>query len=459
MRRREFLAGFAAARTRQAEPHRPNIIFILADDLGWGDLGCYGHRELKTPNLDRLAREGTLFTQFYTAASVCSPSRAGFLTGRFPARDRIHHAIGTKANNQARGNADFLDPGLPCLPRTLKEAGYATGHFGKWHLGSGQGAPPPSAYGFDESRSVNGNDTGWPDANEIAFRSRSDSLIVDEVLRFAEKNKETPFYAQYWSIVPHAVLFPSTEQLSAYAHLSPAGKDSRIVGAKQYFYASVTAMDAQIGRLIRGLDRLGLTGRTLILFSSDNGPEEIQINMASHSAVGSPGPFRGRKRSIYEGGIRVPFIARCPGLIPAGRVENSTPICAVDFHPSLARLAGADAPQGDGEDMIDVLKGASRTRRTRMFWEWRHNIPGHVNDRSPMLAIREGPWKLLANPDGSRKELYRIDQDPSERENLTARHPDRVSRLFALLAAWREELPPSPVHPNAGKNDYPWPKP
>lgn len=457
MKRREFLAGFAAARTRQARAPRPNIIFILADDLGWGDLGCYGHRELKTPNLDRLAREGTLFTQFYTAASVCSPSRAGFLTGCFPARYGVHHAIGTKANNEARGLADFLDPRAPSLPRTLKKAGYATGHFGKWHLGSGEGAPPPSAYGFDESRSVNGNDAGWPGANEITFRSRSDSLFVDEVLRFAERNRGTQFFAQYWSLVPHAVLYPSKEQLAAYAHLSPGGKASGIVGAKQYYYASVTAMDAQVGRLLQGLDSLGLTRDTLILFSSDNGPEEIQINMASHSSVGSPGPFRGRKRSIYEGGIRVPFIVRCPDLIPAGRVENATPVCGVDLHASLARLAGLETTAGDGEDMSDVLRGASRERRTRLYWEWRHDIPGHVANRSPMLAIREGPWKLLANPDGSRRELYRIDEDPCERDNLAARYPDRVRELFGLLAKWHKELPPSPVHPAAGRNDYPWP--
>ena len=455
MTRRSFLAApmLAAAQAR-----RPNIIFILADDLGWGDLGCYGHRQIKTPNLDRLAAQGTLFTQFYTSNPVCSPSRTGYMSGQYPARHRIHGHLATNDLNAQRGMPNWLDPAAPFLPRLLRESGYATAHFGKWHLGSGPNAPEPSAYGFGAYRTINGNGPTWkePDAS---FRARSTAAIVEEGIAFIEENASKPFYLNLWTLVPHATLNPTEEQMAPYKALGPQNVPHK--GAMQIFYASVTDVDAQVGRLLRRLDELNLANDTIILFSSDTGPEDPHITNASHSGIGSPGPFRGRKRSLYEGGVRVPFIVRWPGHVPAGKVNSTTPITAVDFLPTLSKFAGVPPPtgyRGDGEDVGGVLLGARRQRSRPIFWEWRFNIAGHTLNQSPMLAVRDGNWKLLVNPDGSRTELYDIPRDSSELANVAAAQPDVVKRLSAAAIAWQKTLPAGPVQPSAGRNDYPWPK-
>ncbi len=234
----------------------------------------------------------------------------------------------------------------------------------------------------------------------------------------------------------------------------------RHASAAQIFYSTVTDLDAQIGRLIDGLDRLGLTQKTLILFSSDNGPEDIHIRNAGHSGIGSAGPFRGRKRSLYEGGIRTPGIVCWPGHVPAGRVESEAVVAGVDWLPTVCRLAGATVPSDhklDGEDTTDVLLGKSRPRSKPLTWEWRFRIAGEPFHRSPLLSIRDGHWKLLLNPDRSRIELYDIPRDPTELSNLADEHPQVVERLAAQVLAWQQELPAGPIQPQAGKADYPWP--
>ncbi|HTM50837.1 MAG TPA: sulfatase-like hydrolase/transferase [Bryobacteraceae bacterium] len=459
MIRRQFLSTAAGAVSAfgQASRRPLNVIFILADDLGWGDLGCYGHRDIKTPNLDRMASQGSLFTQFYVANPVCSPSRTAFTTGHFPARHKIHGHFAAEEQNQARGMPNWLDPSVVTIPRILKQAGYATAHFGKWHLGGGKGAPDPSAYGFDDHRTVNSNGPGW-DERDPHFRARSSRLIVDEGIRFIEKNRTRPFYLNLWSLVPHATLNPTEEQMRPYARFGPTGVPHK--GAMQIFYASVTDLDTQVGRLLAKLDELGLANDTLILFSSDNGPEDIHITNASHSAVGTPGPFRGRKRSLYEGGVRLPFLARAPGRIPAGRVDNESVLTSVDFLPTINALTDTHSPADwrlDGEDVSDILLGKARPRTKPIFWEWRFRIAGDTMHRSPMLSIREGQWKLLMNPDRSRVELYDIPRDPTELNNLADRKPEIVNRLAPKLLAWQKELPPGPLEPSAGKNDYAWP--
>ncbi len=450
------LPGFALG----AQAARPNVIFIFADDLGWGDLGCYGNQQIKTPNLDRLAREGTLFTQFYVNSAVCSPSRTAVMTGHFPARHRVHGHFASHAANARRDMPDWLDPKVATVTRLLQQAGYATAHFGKWHLGSGQGAPTPSAYGIDVSRTVNSNGPGWPDANSIDFRARSSRLIVDETIRFIEQHKDRPFYVNVWSLVPHATLNPTKEQMAPYRRYGP--QRVPYVGASPVYYASVTDLDTQVGRLLKRLDELGLARNTLVLFSSDNGPEDIHIRNANHSGVGSPGPFRGRKRSLYEGGVRLPFLVRWPGHVPAGRVDEADVMTAVDLLPTIVRLAGVKLPPGlklDGEDRSSVLLGASQARTKPIFWEWRFNIAGHVLNKSPMLSIRDGNWKLLMNPDRSRVELYNIPADPREMNNLADRRPEVVARLSQKLLAWQKTLPKGMKEPTAGRDDYPWPKP
>jgi arylsulfatase A-like enzyme len=230
--------------------------------------------------------------------------------------------------------------------------------------------------------------------------------------------------------------------------------------AETIYYASVADLDRQIGRLLRGIEALGLADNTLIVFSSDNGPEDIHISNAGHSGVGSAGPFRGRKRSLYEGGVRTPFIVRWPGHVPAGRIDGTSVVAGVDLLPTVCRLVGVPTPADvslDGEDMSDVLLGQARRRRTPLMWEWRFRVFGEPFHRSPILAIRDGDWKLLMNPDRSRVELYDVPRDPAQLNNIASHRPDVVARLGEKVLAWQKSLPAGPIEATAGKADYPWP--
>jgi arylsulfatase A-like enzyme len=456
-----LLVSLAAASLSFAgEPKRPNFIFILADDLGWSDLGCYGHPQLKTPNLDRLAKQGTLFTQFYVNGSVCSPSRCAFMTGQYPARHKIHGHYADHKVNASRGMNNWLDPNLPNVAALLQKSGYATAHFGKWHLGNGEGAPAPTAYGFDEARTVNANGPTW-DEPDITFRAKSSAAIVDETIRFITGHKNKPFYVNAWMLIPHAPLNPPEEQMKPYDSLNPVNRNFPFKSAAQIFYGSVTDMDKQIGRLLQALDDLGLAENTMILFSSDNGPEDIHVSNAGHSGVGSAGPFRGRKRSLYEGGIRVPGIIRWPGKIAADKIDDTSVVAGVDWLPTVCKFANLNIPAGlklDGEDVGDIFLGSPRARKTNLMWEWRFRIAGEPFHHSPMLAIREGDWKLLLNPDRSRVELYDVKKDLTQLNNLADRYTDVVERLSAKVLSWQKELPPGPTDRGAGLVNYPWPR-
>jgi len=431
---------------------RPNFVFVFADDWGWGDLGCYGHQKLRTPNLDRLARQGTLFTQFYVSSGVCSPSRTAIMTGHFPARHGIHGHIDNvrEEHNKQRGMPNELDPNVTTVTDLLKQAGYVTGHFGKWHLGHYE-KESMADYGVDEYKGVAGFDKKqllWGPK----LRAQSTPLIIDETIKFIEKHKDEPFYVQAWLLDTHATLMPNEEQLDAYP------KDK---GAVKVYYSAATDADKQIGRLMAKLDELGLSKNTVFVFSSDNGPEDIVIRNASHSGVGSTGPFRGRKRSLYEGGVRVPFIVRWPAQTPSGKVDNTSVIGGVDWLPTICSLAGIELPDGlnlDGESQSAAFRGNPTARTKPLMWEWRFRVYGHTLNRSPMLSIRDGKWKLLMNPDRSRVELYDIPADPSELNNLAAEHPEIVDRLSKTVLAWQKTLPPGPCDTVVGKNDYPWPK-
>ena len=454
-----ILPSWACDAHAAAKGTRPNFIFVFADDLGWGDLGCYGNRQIKTPNLDELAKEGILFTQFYVSGSVCSPSRAAIMTGHFPARHGIHGHFSTARSNQARGMPNWLDPAVPTVTKLLTAAGYATGHFGKWHLGSGQGAPTPGEYGIDEYCTADSNGPQLTGRDDPYFRAKSTAQIVDRTIDFIEKNRYKPFYVNVWTLLPHATLHPTNEQMKPYERYAPRGVPYK--GVKQIYYASVSDLDHQIGRLIKKIDELGLADNTLIAFSSDNGPEDFDIRNAVHSGIGSTGPFRGRKRSLYEGGIRMPFIVRWANHVPAGSVDNTSIVAGVDWLPTICRLAGVTLPDGlslDGEDMSSTLLGKPKQRAKSLMWQWRFRIFGDTTNKSPMLAIRDGKWKLLMNPDRSRIELYDIRADPTELDNVADQHSEIVKRLSVQLLEWQGTLPPGPVEKEAGSNAYPWPK-
>lgn len=370
---------------------------------------------------------------------------------------------------------DWLDPKTPTIASILKSAGYATAHFGKWHLGGGPGAPEPSAYGFDVSKTVNSNGPQLGDeGKEPYFRAKSTRLIVDETIKFIREHKEGPFYANVWTLLPHAKLDPTPEQLAEYDQLvaradapgfGPWMKDY-LANAKdlssqmKVFCASLTDLDTQLGRLFAALDEMKLADDTLIFFSSDNGAEDYRISNASNGGVGNTGPLRARKRSMYEGGIRTFGLVRWPGHIPAGRHDETSVTGGVDFLPTICKLAGVDIPEGlspDGEDVSDMWFGKPRARSRPLHWEWLFTVAGGAEGRymPASLAVRDGDWKLFVNHDGSNPELFNIPEDIGEERNVAAAHPETVKSLTARAVDWTKSLPPSPARDRIRETDRP----
>lgn len=438
---------------------KPNVVFILADDLGWGDLSCYGS-PVATPNIDRLASQGMLFTNFYVAGSVSSPSRTGLITGCYPARNLIFDYLATPELNKQRGIPDNLNPDVTTIADVFKAGGYVTGHFGKWHLGL---TVKPDEYGFVDYRTDRASNIEGKGAMDIwspAKRPTCTRDVLCETLDLLRRNQNRPVYVNAWLSDVHGTLNPSAEQLARLNNL----KDPKVSfnGVRQIFYAAVVEMDRQVGLFLDSLRQMGLDQNTIIIFSSDNGPEDYNVRDAAHSGVGSPGPFRGRKRSIYDGGIRTPFIVRWPNHIPEGVVNDDAILCGIDFIPTLCSLTRTKLPENlnlDGEDMSAALLGNANVLRTKpLFWEWRINVFGHVSNICPRLAMRSGDWKYLMNPDGSRKELYNIKKDPMEIDNLASENANLVESFSVELLNWYKTLPVGDyVHPRAGNNQYPWP--
>jgi N-acetylgalactosamine-6-sulfatase len=356
--------------------------------------------------------------------------------------------------------ADWLDPDVTTVCDLLREAGYATAHFGKWHLGSGPGAPDPGAYGIDVHRTVNSSGPGWDELRtDPYFRAKSTGLFVDEAMRFIRAHRDRPFYINLWTLVPHAILKPTPEELAVYQQLQVDAADFPS-WMRQYvrdsedptemmriYCASMTGLDQAIGRLLDFLDAEGLADDTVIFFSSDNGPEDYHVRNASNAAMGYPGPLRARKRSLYEGGIRTPLIVRWPGRVKAGRMDTTAVLGAVDFLPTVCKLAGVEmsGTDPDGEDVSDILIGEPRPRNKSLCWEWRGGVAGDSDYRPPRLAVRDGPWKLFCDFDGGNVQLYDIPADPEERTNVAEANAAVVNRLKAALLAWNKTLPPGPV--------------
>lgn len=422
---------------------RPNIVFILTDDMGYGDVGCYGGKFVPTPNIDRLATEGTRFTHFYVASPVCSPSRTGFLTGMYPARWKITNYLQTRAGNRASEQADFLDPKAPSIARTLKAAGYVTGHFGKWHMGGGRdvlNAPKFSAYGFDEHASTyespepdpNLTSTNWIwSAHDKVKRWERTAYFVDRSLDFLKRHKGQPCYVDLWPDDVHTPWVPRGSDLYQKRHPE----------IMRTFKPVLAEYDKQMGRFLDGLKELGLEQNTIVIFSSDNGPLPT-MNRAR------AGGLRGAKDSLYEGGTREPLIVRWPGHFPAGAVNTKTVISAVDFFPMFCKLSGTAMPSGnfDGEDLSANFFGNQVQRKGSLFWEYGRNqsfgypreYPGEI---SPNVAVRDGKWKLLINADGSKMELYNIVADELETNNVASENPEVAKRLSAAALSWRKSLP------------------
>ena len=440
-----FLSGgghaFAAA--------QPNILFILADDWGWGDLSCHGHPYIKTPNIDRLAKEGTDFHRFTVASGVCSPSRTALMTGHFPARYNIDGHFAWVPSNAKRNMPDWLDTSAPSLPRMLKQAGYATAHYGKWHLANDMipDSPLPSAYGYDDYGAFNC-------AGEQMPVHEDSEHAISFIRRSVAANK--PFYINLWIHEPHTPFHTVPKYEWRFRHMK--SEPDRI-------YASVLShADDRIGEVLDALDAMNIADNTLVIFTSDNGPARaagpMELTLQYDTATGAgwgiaaskgiTGGRKGYKSSLYEGGIGVPFIARWPGKISADKVDDQSLFSAVDLLPTFCSIAEAAMPehyQPDGIDVTQILQGSTLTRRQKpLYWKFPSAWPANKSrpDHWISWAIVHENWKLVANRNLDFIELYQISMDPYEENNVLENQKVIANNLVSKLKQWRSTLPKEP---------------
>lgn len=434
----------------KASGDRPNILFIFADDWGWGDLSCHGHPYVKTPNIDRLAKEGTDFHRFSVASGVCSPSRTAVMTGHFPARYNIDGHFAWVPSNAKRNMPDWLNPKAPLLPRFLQNAGYATAHYGKWHLANDMipDSPLPGIYGYDEYG---------------AFNCAGEQMPVHEdsehAVDFIEKSvaADKPFFVNLWVHEPHTPFHTVPKYEWRFRHME--NEADRI-------YASVLShADDRVGEVLDALDRLGVSENTLVIFSSDNGPARAagpaDMKLMYDTATGAGWGIaaskgitdgrRGYKAALFEGGIGVPFIARWPGKIAAGKIDERSLISAVDLLPTFCEIAGVALPKGytpDGVSQVETLKGkAAPLREKPLFWKSSANWPAPRNrpDHWVSYAVVHQNWKLVSNRDGSHLELHDIAKDVFEKNDLKTSKPEIVKALLEQLEDWKATLPAKPT--------------
>lgn len=442
----------------EAASSRPNIIHVLIDDMGWADVSCFGNKEASTPNIDRLASEGVRFTQFYVNSPICSASRCAFTTGNYPQRWKITSYLNNRQDNARRGVANWLDPKAPTLARMLHQNGYATGHFGKWHLGGQRDvddAPLITDYGFDESL-TNFEGMGakllpmtlkpgdkqpgriWGDAERLGgpviWKQRSEitSGYIDAAIPFMKRAVASgkPFFVNVWPDDVHTPYWPPVDKWAE--------------GKRGMYLAVLVEMDRQLGRLFDFVRNTpDLRDNTLLLFCSDNGPEP---------GGGSAGPFRGAKTTLFEGGTRSPLIAWGPGLMAkgsAGSTNDTSVFAAFDLAPSLLAIANVPKPAEanfDGENVSQTLLAKSTaSRKGPIHWRrppdrktWGTMIP----EKLPDLSIREGDWKLLCEFDGSKPLLYNLAKDIGETTNLADKNTDLASRLTREVLNWHDSMPP-----------------
>ncbi|MFA5328503.1 MAG: arylsulfatase [Prolixibacteraceae bacterium] len=453
------LAGITFLQLSGAAQQKPNIVYILADDLGYGDLSCYGQKKFGTPNIDNLARQGMLFTQHYAGCPVCAPSRSSLMTGL------------TTGHTPIRGNKSVKPEGQWPLPaksltvaELLKQAGYVTGAFGKWGLGPVGSEGDPNKQGFDDFYGYNCQslahnyypDHLWDSQKKVVLQENSEDkfgtyapeLIHERALQFIEKNKDKSFFLYYPSTIPHAELLVPEENLKvfrgkflpekSYKGAEPGSSGFRTGSygtqneAHAAFVAMVTLLDKQVGEVVAKLKELGIEKNTLIIFSSDNGPH--LEGGADPDYFDSNGPLKGYKRDVYEGGIREPMIACWPGKIAAS--SKSDLISAFwDVLPTITEIAGVNAPQNiDGISFLPTLLGNSgQKQHESMYWEF--------HEQNGRQAVRKGDWKLVrynvSIPEKITTELYNLKTDLGEENNVAAETPKIVKELLEIMKTAR----------------------
>jgi len=458
MKKRLFLNAVALLAflsvAAQTVPPKPNIVFILADDLGYGDVGCYGQEKIETPHIDRLAGEGMRFMQFYAGTTVCAPSRSSLLTGQHTG----HTFIRGNKEIQPEGQYPLADS-VQTFAQLLQRGGYRTGAFGKWGLGMVGTSGAPDKKGFDRFFGYNCQRQShryypthlWDNDRRVVLEGNgllhkavyAPQLIQQQALKFIEKNKDRAFFAFIPVVLPHAELQgPDDQYYKEYAGRfeehphkgQDYGRDASVGGyasvedPRATFAGMVSRLDAYVGEVLAKLDELGLSENTLVIFSSDNGPHKE--GGADPDFFNSGSGFRGYKRDLYEGGIRVPFIVRWPGKVTAGSQSDFNG-AFWDIMPTLVDVAGLDRPHyTDGLSFLPTLLGNAnqQVQHPYLYWEF-HELGGRQ-------AIRSGKWKairlnaLTADPS---TELYDLEKDPGETTDLATQHPDVVAQLEGYM--------------------------
>jgi arylsulfatase A len=426
------LASFIAA-TVQAAPPPLNFVFILTDDLGGTDLGCYGSSFYETPNIDKLARDGVKFTHSYSACTVCSPTRAALMTGRYPAT--LHLTDWIAGHNRPAAKLKIPDWRLslphdvPTLPQALHAAGYVSCAIGKWHLGN----DGPEKYGFDTAVANNGmgqpasyfspyKNPQLPDGPAGEFLT---DRLTSEAEKFMEQNKDRPFFVYLPHYAVHQPIAGKPEVVEKYkGRVSPNDPQHNPVYA-----ALIQSVDDSVGRLRAKVEQLGLTDRTVFIFTSDNGG--LTLGQTTYN-IG----MRAGKGSAYEGGVRVPAIALVPGVTHAGTVCE-TPIISNDWSSTLLDLAGAKPLEGcQGVSLAPLLRGESLAARP-LFWHYPHYHPGGA---TPYSAVLDDGWRLVEFFEDDHAELYHLTEDPMEKNDLAAAQPQKTAELRARLEAWRKSV-------------------
>ncbi len=412
----------------QGEPRPgPNIVLIYADDLGWGDVSFNGRKEWATPNLDRLGAQGTIFRRFYTAAVVCAPSRAAMLTGKSTIHD------GVSRNN------DDLPLREVTLAEALKARGYSTALFGKWHRGaSPNGVEPghPMDQGFDEFFGFTDAKHAWEQFPDELYEARTlkpssgyaNDLFTDRAVDYLKRHKDGPFFLYLPYIATHFYIEAPAEEIELHKGKFPEEDPSKPL--KATYAAMVTRLDRNVGRVLAALDALKLANDTIVIFTSDHGATFESGNQGVSNALDSNKPFRGQKRTLWEGGIRVPGVVRWPGHVPE-RVVSDEVIIMTDLFPTLLAAAGATpdpAWKVDGLNVLPAWLGKGHVPDRTLFWEWR-------SEGSNQVAAMRGKDKLVIVNNGP-PELFDVEADPAERRNIIAEHGDLAKKLRADLTAW-----------------------
>lgn len=441
---------------------RPNILFILADDLGYTDVGCYGSRYYETPQIDRLAAQGMRFTSGYTCGPNCQPTRAALMSGQYMPRTGVYTVGGIdRFNWRSRpqrpvDNVPRLAPEKITVAEALKAAGYATALFGKWHLGDDP-EHHPLAQGFDEAITSAGRHFNFETTPKTEYPAGTylADFLTDKAVDFIRRHKSAPFFLCLHHFAVHTPLEAKTNLIARFKSKPPVGGHNDPVYA-----AMIASLDESVGRVLAVLEELKLATNTLVIFTSDNGGvggygrEGIQGKDVTDNT-----PLRGGKGMLYEGGVRVPYIFRWPGRITPGSTSEA-PINSVDLYPTLLELAAAKRPAGqvlDGTSYLSVLtRGTTAvSARPPLFW----HFPGYLGSSGdtwrtlPVGTIRAGDWKLMEFFEDGRLELYNLRDDLGEKRNLAAAQPEKAKELHAQLLAWRKELRAPMPTPNldAGK--------